>query len=842
MTRFCGRLALGQVVAALLFALLALPAEAAPPARDDVTLPVPVEAPQVTEPPGAVPLAADATVVADLDIDATGKVTAVVVQVSVDPLRDAAVRDTLLRWRFQPALRRGHPVPSKVRLPTTFPATRPVFVRPPPPPPPPEPLPQAVTPGEAPMDVTVRGLARHPNRGAADIDIDIGQLRAVPRQNAMELLKLAPGVLLTNEGGEGHAEQVFLRGFDARQGQDVAFSVAGVPVNESGNLHGNGYADLHFVVPELVHSVRVIEGPFDPRQGNYAVAGSAEYELGLDQPGLAMQVGRGSFDTTRALVLWRPQGRDAQNFAAAELYQTAGFGQNRDAQRATAMAQIAGDAGAAGLWRLGITAYTDKYHTAGVLREDDYLAGRKGFYDTYDATQGGNVSRYGLYATHETHEGAFAASNTAWLTWRTMRTRENFTGFLLDQQEPIQQLHGQRGDLIDRTTDVLTAGAHGFGRWRWTALDALQALELGYFARGDKAGGQSYRIEAATQAPYKLDTDIDATLGDLALYADLDLHLRRWLVLRGGVRGDAFSFDVLNKCAVQSVAHPSKTNPPGDASCLSQEGFGHYREPVQRASTSANAVLPRASLIVGPFENITASLSYGTGVRSIDPQYVTQDVATPFASAASWDLGLRYLDTFEGLRVSARTSLFQTTVDRDLVFSEAEGRNTLGGASLRRGVLADVRATGHWFDEAINATWVHATFSDTGLLIPYIPDLVLRSETAGRAEPPWVIFGDAVVLSGAIGVSYVGPRPLPQGERSDRIFTLDAHLAADWGAWRVSLRGQNLLDTQYRLGEYNYASDFHSQPSPTLVPARAFSAGAPRTVMLQLEFRMGGEP
>jgi hypothetical protein len=51
---------------------------------------------------------------------------------------------------------------------------------------------------------------------------------------------------------------------------------------------------------------------------------------------------------------------------------------------------------------------------------------------------------------------------------------------------------------------------------------------------------------------------------------------------------------------------------------------------------------------------------------------------------------------------------------------------------------------------------------------------------------------------------------------------------------------QNLLDTRYRLGEYNYASDFHSQSTPTLVPMRMFSAGAPRTVLFSIRFNYGG--
>ena len=50
----------------------------------------------------------------------------------------------------------------------------------------------------------------------------------------------------------------------------------------------------------------------------------------------------------------------------------------------------------------------------------------------------------------------------------------------------------------------------------------------------------------------------------------------------------------------------------------------------------------------------------------------------------------------------------------------------------------------------------------------------------------------------------------------------------------------NLFDRKYRLGEYNYESDFHSQPAPTLTPDRHFTAGAPRGIFLTLSTRFGG--
>src|SRR6185369_9862329 len=299
-----------------------------------------------------------------------------------------------------------------------------------------------------PTEITVAGRARPPSRGASDYAINVGDLAIVPRKNASDLLKLAPGILLTNEGGEGHAEQVFLRGFDAREGQDIEFSVGGVPINESGNLHGNGYADTHFIIPELVESLRVLEGPFDPRQGNYAVAGSADYELGLAQRGLTARYSFGSFNTHRLLFLWGPRDESNHTFGGVELYKSDGFGRNRDSKRASAMGQYEGRVGSSGSFRVSAQAYLNEYHSAGVIREDDFDQKRIGFYDTYDPNQGGSASRFSVAGDVEVKSGDTVYKQQVFAIYRGMRLRENFTGFLLDVQTPLQSPHGQRGDLL----------------------------------------------------------------------------------------------------------------------------------------------------------------------------------------------------------------------------------------------------------------------------------------------------------------------------------------------------------------------------------------------------------
>ena len=303
-----------------------------------VTPPVVVSRVEAIYPPSALADRRSGDVVLAVTVGADGQVNAVEVLESGGEDMDKASTAAAQHWTFRPAMRGGHAIPARIRVPFHFappeapaalaaPAVQPSAqaapVVPSPtsaqpatpvqapsaqavptasastqaPPAPgapnatptgaPAAAPSAAESGEKqPAEVEIRGRMVPPSRGASDFNLRIGELSRVPRQNATEMLKLAPGILLTNEGGEGHAEQVFLRGFDAREGQDIEFTVGGVPINESGNLHGNGYADTHFILPELVESLRVIEGPFDPRQGNYAVAGSANYELGLEKRGL----------------------------------------------------------------------------------------------------------------------------------------------------------------------------------------------------------------------------------------------------------------------------------------------------------------------------------------------------------------------------------------------------------------------------------------------------------------------------------------------------------------------------------------------------------------------------
>ena len=84
-----------------------------------------------------------------------------------------------------------------------------------------------------------------------------------------------------------------------------------------------------------------------------------------------------------------------------------------------------------------------------------------------------------------------------------------------------------------------------------------------------------------------------------------------------------FLFDVLNNCAVHSVDDPSRSNLEIDAPCLDQLEHGVYREPFQRSTTGDGAIMPRGTLVLGPFDHFEFTASAGNGIRSVDPSYVS---------------------------------------------------------------------------------------------------------------------------------------------------------------------------------------------------------------------------
>jgi len=150
--------------------------------------------------------------------------------------------------------------------------------------------------------------------------IDLG---LQPVKSAQDMLRLVPGLFIAQHMGGGKAEQIFLRGFDADHGTDINIAVDGLPVNMVTHAHGQGYADMHFIIPETIASYDFGKGPYYADKGDFATAGFVAYSTRTSLAENTVKVEAGRYNTYRAVAMLnlvntldKPKGQSA--YVAAE--------------------------------------------------------------------------------------------------------------------------------------------------------------------------------------------------------------------------------------------------------------------------------------------------------------------------------------------------------------------------------------------------------------------------------------------------------------------------------------------------------------------------------------------
>ncbi|MET0385601.1 MAG: TonB-dependent receptor plug domain-containing protein, partial [Polyangiales bacterium] len=452
---------------------------------------------------------------------------------------------------------------------------------------------------------------------ASDIEVEIGALRSVPRLDAQSYLTLVPGVVLANHAGIGHASGIYLRGFDAGEGQDIEVSVDGVPINEPSNAHEHGYADTRFVIPEVVQRLRVQQGAFDPRQSDFAVAGSAAYSLGVPERGLRVLAGYGQFDEQRALVLWAPDDALPGTFTALDLRRGDGFGPNRSHQSVSLLARYAGAAGPLH-YALLLGSHAQQFDSAGVIREDAYQArslpcapdAKSQFFCVADPQQGGSAHRHLLSGKLAWARPGRRYELQAYGMLRGLRIREDFTGMLLDP----------RGDGLDEHYAVTTLGARSGYVVTPRLWQRPQRFELGVEARHDTGETRMWRLRRDSGVPYASVFDRALALTHIGGFARAELSPVRWLHLRGGLRLDVFAFHTENLMAPE------------------QDRVGE-RLGQDTRDAWGQALSPRASLVLRPLRYLDWAVSAGQGVRSSDAMALSDGERAPFARVLTLETG-----------------------------------------------------------------------------------------------------------------------------------------------------------------------------------------------------------
>lgn len=169
-----------------------------------------------------------------------------------------------------------------------------------------------------PVTVTATGVSNMTAASAGDVSMQ--QIASNPLLRPA-LLENVPGLIVTQHSGEGKANQYFLRAFNLDHGTDIAIGVDGMPVNLPSHAHGQGYADLNFLIPDLITDLHYKKGPYFADEGDFATAAAVRFAL-IDTAAPTVTVGYGEDGYRRALIMGSTAVGRGSLLAAGEGYHT----------------------------------------------------------------------------------------------------------------------------------------------------------------------------------------------------------------------------------------------------------------------------------------------------------------------------------------------------------------------------------------------------------------------------------------------------------------------------------------------------------------------------------------
>lgn len=284
-------------------------------------------------------------------------------------------------------------------------------------------------------EVTVRRSNRQTNV-VTKIDLEVAPVRS-----SQEILRKVPGLFIGQHAGGGKAEQIFLRGFDIDHGTDVALSVDGMPVNMVSHAHGQGYADLHFVIPETIERIDFGKGPYYSEKGNFATAGYVDFKTKdrLRESTVGLDVGQ--FNTLRAVGLINLLDTAGQNaYIASEYILSDGpFESPQKFNRINVMGKYSKFLESGAKFSLLASHFTSSWDASGQIPQRAVDQGLITRFGAIDDTEGGNTSRtnFALNSTHPLKDGGFLTSNI-FFSHYDFELFSNFTFFLEDPENADQ--------------------------------------------------------------------------------------------------------------------------------------------------------------------------------------------------------------------------------------------------------------------------------------------------------------------------------------------------------------------------------------------------------------------
>ena len=618
------------------------------------------------------------------------------------------------------------------------------------------------------------------------------ELNARPFTRPGEILEATPGLIVTQHSGEGKANQYLLRGYNLDHGTDLAISVDDVPGNMRSHAHGQGYADLNWLMPETVNALEIRKGPYFADEGDFSSAGNLHIGLIDSVNKTIASITTGSFGYQRIFGMGSTKIGDGTLLLAGEAGVYNGPWVNPDDMRKiNSLLRYSRGTAQDGLSITGM-AYTNKWNSTDQVPQRAISSGQIGPFGAEDPSDGGNTSRFALSARMASTDDIGSWKVNAYIVKSELDLFNNFTYFLAN---PFQ------GDQFHQHDDRVMTGANASRTINGSFAGRPMETTFGIQTRYDAINlGLTDTLQRSFLSNVRSDSVGEASAG---LYAQNTVHWTDWLRTVVGVRGDYFA---------------ARVNSVFDAN--------------NSGSASAAIGSPKLMVVAGPFNKTEFFLGAGMSMHSNDARgaTITEDPTDPATRLSASPLVVRTQGAEVGVRskiipgLDTSFSLFVLDQASEIVFNGDAGDTSASRPSRRYGIeWTNKYRPNAWLALDGDVALSHARFAgfDTEQAALYASLAGFPQAQIGNAPGNYIPNAPAVVASAGITIGektgwfgtlrwrYLGASTLTEDNafRSPATSVFNGRVGYVYeNGWRVHLDVLNLLNTRANQITYAYGS------------------------------------
>jgi len=624
-------------------------------------------------------------------------------------------------------------------------------------------------------------------------DIDI-QTR--PVSSAQDILRQIPGLIIGQHAGGGKAEQIFLRGFDIDHGTDIAITVDDLPVNMVSHAHGQGYADLHFVIPETIDNIDFGKGPYCSDKGNFNTAGYVNFKTKQNLDNSSVKVEMGQFNTNRIMSMFNLLNKDRHNsYIAAENLSTDGaFESPQNFNRINLFGKYSGYVSKTDKVTISLSYFDSKWDASGQIPQRAVDRGLISRFGAIDDTEGGNTSRSNILIHYDKYlDQQSFIKNCIYYSNYNFELYSNFTFFLEDSIN---------GDQIKQKENRNIFGLNS---------EYSQTFLINSSTKGDFQLGVNLRNDQCLNNELSHTLNRKVTLnhikfGDIyesniGTYLNTSFHLGSWII-NPALRFDYFNFhykdELLTKYEIQS--------------------------------STKSIFSPKLNILFNYTQNVQFYLKVGKGFHSNDTRVIiAQNGKRILPAAYGFDGGLMWKPIPQLLLNTAYWYLF---LEQEFVYVGDAGIVEPSGETLRQGIDLNLRFQSFkwlFWNLDVNYTIARAAEEEIGEdYIPLAPDFTL-------------VWGMNIIHNsgcyGGVIARYIKDRPANEDNSivAKGYTVVDVNTGYNWGKIGFNVQLQNLLNTDWN--ETQFATESRLQNEPVPVEEIHFIPGTPFFLKGTIEYK-----